>query len=139
MREEQKKRLIQLAKAIGEILLIGCIYLIFIKITGWTIPCPIKLITGKYCPGCGITQMMLAFFTLDFERAYMANRLLFFLLPIMLIYGLVKGIYYICTGKNKQSVIEQIGILVVFVCTVIFWILRNTQAYSYLAPPVFYR
>lgn len=136
MQEEQKKRIMQLAKGIGEILLIGCIYLIFIKITGITISCPIKLITGKYCPGCGITQMMLALFTFDFERAYMANRLLFFLLPVMLIYGLVKGIVYIRTGENKQNIVEQIGILVVFVLTVVFWILRNTQAYSYLAPPI---
>lgn len=134
MNEEQKKRLWQLTKPILEILLLGVVYIIFIKITNIMIPCPIKLVTGKYCPGCGISRMLLAMLRLDFETAYHANRLLFFLLPVIALYGLIKGSRYVRTGENKQKVWEQIGILAVFLITVCFWIMRNTEQFSFLAP-----
>lgn len=134
MSEEQKKRLWEVAKPVLEILLLGIAYVIFVKITGWGLPCPIKLVTGKYCPGCGISRMLLAMLTLDFEAAYYANRLLFFLLPVILLYGLIKGIHYIRTGENKQSLPEQLVILLVCLVTIAFWIMRNMDQFSFLAP-----
>jgi len=134
MSEEQKKRLWQLVKPILEILLLGVAYIIFVKITGWGLPCPIKLVTGKYCPGCGISRMLLAMLTLDFEAAFHANRLLFFLLPVMLLYGLIKGINYVKTGKEGQSRLEQIVILFVCIITIAFWVMRNMEQFSFLAP-----
>lgn len=134
MSEEQKKRLWQLGKPILEILLLGVAYVIFVKITGWGLPCPIKLVTGKYCPGCGISRMLLAMLQLDFESAYYANRLLFFLLPVMLLYGLIKGIRYIKTGKEGQNLIEQIAILIVCIITIAFWVMRNMEQFAFLAP-----
>lgn len=134
MSEEQKKRLWQLVKPILEILLLGVAYIIFVKITGWGLPCPIKLVTGKYCPGCGISRMLLAMLTLDFEAAFHANRLLFFLLPVMLLYGLIKGIHYVKTGKEGQSRLEQIVILFVCIITIAFWVMRNMEQFSFLAP-----
>lgn len=134
MNEEQKKRLWQLLKPLLEILLLGIIYIIFIKITGLMIPCPIKLVTGKYCPGCGISRMLLAMLRLDFEAAYCANRLLFFLFPVILLYGIMKGIQYIRTGKEKQTPAEQIGILLVCIATIAFWVMRNMEQFSFLAP-----
>ena len=134
MSEEQKKRLKQVLKPILQILLLGIAYVIFVKITGWGLPCPIKSVTGKYCPGCGISRMLLALLTLDFETAFHANRLLFFLLPVILIYGLIKGIHFIRTGENKQSLPEQIAILIVCIITIAFWIMRNMEQFSFLAP-----
>lgn len=134
MSEEQKKRFLTVIKPVGQVLLIGIVYLIFIKITGWTIPCPIKWVTGKYCPGCGISRMLLAVLRLDFETAYHANRLLFFLLPIILIYALVKAVQYIKTGKEGQSLPEQIVTLIVCIITIAFWIMRNMETFAYLAP-----
>ena len=134
MSEEQKKRLWEVAQPVLEILLLGIAYVIFVKITGWGLPCPIKLVTGKYCPGCGISRMLLAMLTLDFEAAYHANRLLFFLLPVILLYGLIKGIHYIRTGENKQSIPEQLVILLVCLVTIAFCIMRNMDQFSFLAP-----
>lgn len=134
MTEEQKKRLWQLVKPLLEILLAGVIYVIVIKIIGFGIPCPIKLVTGKYCPGCGITRMFLAMLRLDFEAAYYANRLLFFLFPVIMVYGLIKGIQYIRTGNETRSTIEQIGIFLVCIVTIAFWVMRNMEQFSWLAP-----
>lgn len=134
MNKEQRKRLEQLAKIVAVVLLLGIAYFIFIKLTGWALPCPIRLITGKYCPGCGISRMMLAFFRLDFEEAFRANRLLFFLLPLTLVYGLVKGIHYIRTGEEKQTLPERVAVILVCVATVVFWVMRNMEQFAFLAP-----
>lgn len=134
MSEEQKKRFKQVIKPVLQILLLGIAYAIFVKITGWGLPCPIKLVTGKYCPGCGISRMLLAMLTLDFEAAFHANRLLFFLLPVILIYALIKAVCYIKTGENKQNLFEQLVILLVCIVTIAFWIMRNMEQFSFLAP-----
>lgn len=134
MKQEYKERLLKLIKPIGEILLLGFGYYLLVTFTNFSIPCPIEFITGKYCPGCGISRMLIAFLHLDFEGAFLANRLLFFLVPLLLIYGFIKGIIYIKTGQNNQSRLEQILTLILCIITIVFWILRNTETFAYLAP-----
>lgn len=134
MSEEQKKRLKSVCKPVAQVLLIGIAYVIFVKVTGWGLPCPIKLVTGKYCPGCGISRMLLAMLRLDFKTAFYCNRLLFFLLPVIFVYALIKAVYYIKTGREGQSLPEQIATLIVCLITVAFWIMRNMEAFSFLAP-----
>ena len=134
MREEQKKRLMQIVKPLAEILLLGIAYIIFVKVTDWMLPCPIKLVTGKYCPGCGISRMLLAMLRLDFTTAYHANRLLFFLLPIILVYGGFKAVHYIKTGRDGMGIAEQLAVLVVCIITIAFWVMRNMEAFAFLAP-----
>lgn len=134
MSQEQKKRLREITKPVLQTLAIGLLYFVFVIITGWALPCPIRLVTGKYCPGCGVTRMLLAMLRLDFEAAFYANRLLFFLLPLILIYSFIKAVCYIRTGKNRQTRFEQIATILILLLTVAFWILRNTEAFSFLAP-----
>lgn len=134
MSKEQKKRLAEVVKPVIHVLLIGIAYFIFIKLTGWMIPCPIKLVTGKFCPGCGVSRMLLALLRLDFKAAFLANRLLFFLLPIILIYALIKAVCYIKTGKQRQALSEQIAVFLLLILTIAFWVLRNMEAFSFLAP-----
>ncbi len=38
------------------------------------------------------------------------------------------------SGQNEQSKFEQIVILLVTILTIVFWILRNTEEFSFLAP-----
>lgn len=45
--------------------------------------CPIKLITGYPCPGCGLTRAGFAALKFDFELAFMYNPAIF-LLPFIL-------------------------------------------------------
>lgn len=40
-------------------LIIGMLYAVFIKITGISIPCLFREITGLKCPGCGITTFFM--------------------------------------------------------------------------------
>ena len=134
MVEDYKKRLWTVIKPILEIGVVGICYYIFVLLTGFKIPCLIYLISRKYCPGCGITRMCLAMLRLDFHAAFHANPLLFILLPLMVVYGIWKGGYYVITGKQSNTKAEQIAVVIVFVVTIIFWIMRNMEAYSFLAP-----
>ncbi len=129
-----KERLVQVLRPVGEVVLIGAAYFVFMKLTGLAIPCILYKITGKYCPGCGITRMILALLRFDFYTAIRQNCLLFFLLPCFLIYSLWKSVYYIKTGKRYSGRVEQVAILVAFVLVVAFWIMRNMPAFSFLAP-----
>lgn len=36
---------------------------------GFSLPCPVYALTGLYCPGCGVTRMLLALLRLDFAAA----------------------------------------------------------------------
>ena len=45
-------------RVLGVWLAVGLAYLIWVRATGWGIPCPIHTVTGLECPGCGITRRM---------------------------------------------------------------------------------
>lgn len=133
-RNEYKKRLMQVLKPVIEVVIIGGAYLIFMKLTDLAIPCMFYKITGKYCPGCGITRMILAMLRLDFATALRQNCLLFFLLPCFLFYSIWKGIHYIKTGKQRSGLTERVVVMVVLVLVMAFWIMRNMPQFAFLAP-----
>lgn len=55
----------------------GILYYIFIKITGFSIPCIFRMLTGLLCPGCGITRCLTALADLNLKRAFSYNQYLF--------------------------------------------------------------
>lgn len=120
--EERKKYVL---KQLGQILMIGFAYFVFSGITGLYIPCPIRLITGFKCPGCGVTHYALAMIHGDIQAALEANHLVFFLAPLLLLYGLVKSYLYVKTGKTGISPLEAAILLPVLIITISFGIYRN--------------
>ena len=101
------------------------IYFIFGHFTHLYIPCPFRTILHVWCPGCGITRMIISLFKLDFVTAFKYNQLLFILTPI----GLVLYINYIYSEiKGKKSWYEKIDIkffYAIIVLLLIFGVLRN--------------
>lgn len=136
MNAEQKKRFYQIVKPFMILVLVGIAYAIFIKVTGLAIPCMIRLVTGKHCPGCGLSRMCMALLRLDFREAMRQNCFLFFMLPVFLVYGIWKAITYVKYGNRPSGKVELVGTLLVFVLMVAFWIMRNTERFSFLAPGV---
>ena len=61
------------------------------------IPCLIHKITGLYCPGCGISRMLISIFHFDFYQAYRYNPWLFILLILFILYQM-----HIIIENNKQ-------------------------------------
>lgn len=98
------------------------------------IPCLIHKITGLYCPGCGISRMLISIVKLDFYQAFRYNPFLFVLLVIYLIYQIIKLITYkLLTIEIKLNNKVYISILVL---TILFGIIRNLPQFSYLIPTV---
>lgn len=113
------------------LLLIG--YLILGNYFHIYIDCPIKKITGLYCPGCGVTRMLSSMLTLDFYQAFRYNPLLFINLPIIL-FLLIESII-----AKKEPLYNKIPTKVwVFVIIILlsYGILRNIPFFDFLAPTV---
>ena len=130
----QKNRLKQVVKK-GLIIFAVCfLYYVFMKITGTGIPCLIKAVTGKYCPGCGISRMFIALAGGDVKAALRYNLLVTVLLPFAAFFVLRRICIYIKDGAAGPDKIESVFYIIVFVLMVAFWIMRNTETFSFLAP-----
>ncbi|MBP3304856.1 MAG: DUF2752 domain-containing protein [Oscillospiraceae bacterium] len=134
MEQWDRERLRRSVKKCAYLLAAGTAYLIFVKITGWGIPCLFHLLTGKFCPGCGITRMFAALAELDLPGALRSNALALLLLPFCVIFGLRRWLIWLKTGSAEPDLPEKAALLIASVLTVAFWILRNTETFSWLAP-----
>ena len=131
---EQKNRLNKTLKNCGILLLVGGLYFVFVKIVGFGIPCFFNLVTGLHCPGCGISRMFLALAQPDFATAFKHNALILTASPIAAIFVIRHYIRYILKGKGQTGKLETALLLIFLVLLIIFGILRNLPAFSFLSP-----
>jgi hypothetical protein len=73
LEEAQRQRLGTAGRKYGVLLLAGAAYLLFCRLTGWSLPCPFHYLTGLSCPGCGLTRLMLALAEGNLPAAFAAN------------------------------------------------------------------
>ena len=113
------------------ILLISYLYLVN-KLNIY-INCPIKEITGLYCPGCGITRMLQAILQLNFYQAFRYNPLLFISLPFFIFFT-IEGII---TKKDPlYNKIPNKILITIIIIFIIYGILRNLPLFDFLAPTI---
>lgn len=106
-------------------MLIGFGYALFVKFTGIGIPCVFNLITGKLCPGCGISRMFLALLDFDIVSAAKYNLLILCLLPFGMALFVYKSVVYIKNGTVAMSRWETVFYLAAFLLCIAFTIIRN--------------
>lgn len=107
----------------------GLLYLkVWLPLTHIGIPCVFREFTGFYCPGCGITRVVLSSLRLDFAQAFRYNPLLFILLPL--------SVMYFVTNKKQMQMISKTMMAVMLIITLTFGVLRNIPMFDYLAPTV---
>ncbi len=104
---------------------IGILYYIFIRLTGFAVPCVFRKITGLLCPGCGLTRAVLSCVRLDFARAFAYNQYVCIVLPVLAYLILRCDYIYVKYGNKKLSLIDNILIYICIVGAVIFAGLRN--------------
>ncbi len=131
---EQNKRFKRLGKNTVIFLIVGIIYFFFVLFTNWKIPCVFHLITGKYCPGCGFTRMIMAVAHFDFQLAFHSNAYVLFLLPVGLLWGLYRGIAFVKSGKTSFSTVEMVCLVIAAVSAIAFTVMRNLEQFSFLRP-----
>lgn len=107
----------------------GLLYLkVWIPLTKISIPCIFHELTGLYCPGCGITRVVLSLLKWDGLQAFRYNPLLFILLPLY-------GIYFL-THKKQMRIVSNGVMAVMLIVTLAFGLLRNIPMFDYLAPTI---
>lgn len=89
-------------RVLGIWLAVGLVYLIWVRATGWGIPCPIHTVTGLECPGCGITRMLTALSRGDWASARAANAGLFYLSPFLALF-LGRALWLWLTGRSANT------------------------------------
>lgn len=129
-----KKRLYQLITWAGLILGIGLAYAIWVWFTGLAIPCPFRLITGLWCPGCGVTRMCLSLLGLDLRAAWQANAALLLLLPVLAVLLAQQMLQWLRTGKTALSRGQNILLWVIIAALLLFGVARNLPHLTFLAP-----
>ncbi len=98
------------------------------------LPCIFHKITGFYCPGCGVTRMLISIFKLEFYQAFRYNVYLFILLIITIVYQIIKLITYKLLTKKIR--LNNYIYILLLMTTIAFGILRNLPNFSYLIPTV---
>lgn len=102
---------------------LGGLYFIWLKLTGWAIPCMFYKISGYRCPGCGVTGLIYHVIHLEFLEAYRANPFLFVTGPLLLA-EIFYSSYRSFKGK-KLSKWNEIAVVVYAVALCVFGVVRN--------------
>lgn len=109
-------------------IVLGGLILLFCLNFGIYVPCLFRKVTGFYCPGCGITRMVIACFQFDFYQAFRYNPLVFILCLLFLLMKILRF-------QFSVKVREYASYFLLFV-VVLYGILRNIEMFSYLQPTI---
>ena len=102
---------------------------------GAGIPCIFHQLTGFYCSGCGSSRALRSALHLDFYQALRYNAVFTLALPFFAVYFGSLSISYIHFGKDRISGKISMKIIYIFVAVaLVYGILRNIPAFSFLAP-----
>jgi len=102
------------------------------------IPCPVNLLTGMYCPGCGNTRALHALVHLDF-LGMMDYNLMFPFLFFILTWLLVGEYLNLLLGRRVLWLPKRVSPILIILAAIAltaFTILRNVPIYPFtiLAP-----
>ena len=132
MDKERKKKVIIYAVILLMIAIIS--YFAFKKL-GFGIPCPSYTLFHVYCPGCGLTRMVISLFELNFYQAFRYNALWFVMLPFVIVLLIDSVIAYLY--KRETKIYKRIPIFVWWVLLAVvisFGLIRNFEPFDYFAP-----
>jgi len=98
-------------------------------------PCPVRYLTGWYCPGCGSLRAIHRLLHGDLRAAWAMNPLTVVLLPF-LTYGLVSQALSVARGRGLAPFIPAAWIWILCAAILMFGIARNIPVHPFdlLAP-----
>ncbi len=121
-----KKRAASLAAKAAVLFAAGALYFLFVSITGYGIPCVFHSLTGLYCPGCGITRMVMSLMNTDIRGAVRYNAAAFFTLPFFVAYFIRHSVLYIKNGEPfLPNLAERVALYIIIAVFLVFGAARN--------------
>lgn len=121
-------------KKIILLVLIFIIYFILVFKFNIYIPCLFHKITNLYCPGCGVTRMIVSLLKGNLYQAFRYNMLIFILTPFLMFFIFD---YIISRKKQRDALYEKIPNsiwYILIIVLVIFGIIRNI--FPFFAPTI---
>lgn len=104
---------------------------------GSGIACPIHALTGLYCPGCGASRAIRSLLHFDFVQALRYNAFVTVSSPFIGLYIAALAGSYVRYGEDRVSRKIPVTPVVIFaVFAILYGVLRNIPAFSFLAPTV---
>ena len=115
-------------QAVGWIVLVAAagwfLYLVNpLQQLGW-LRCPVNLMTGFYCPGCGSLRAIHALLNGDLLSAVSNNLLAVIALPVLFGFG-IRGIVNNLKGKTSSTPASPAAAWLVFWTVIGFAVIRN--------------
>lgn len=95
--------------------------------------CEFHALTGFYCPGCGATRATYQLLHGNFMMALQDNALYIVILAALALRGFWYGIQKACRQPTGLF-ISPAALWVFLILAVVFGVLRNLPAFSFLAP-----
>jgi hypothetical protein len=99
-------------------------------------PCPVRYLTGWYCPGCGSLRAIHELLHGNLRAAWAMNPLTVVLLPF-LTYGLASSAFFEIRGRGlPQPFLRAVWIRALCAAIILFGIARNLSLHPFdlLAP-----
>ena len=119
---EQKRRLWAVG---GMLLAVGLGYALWVSLTGLAIPCLFRAVTGRLCPGCGVTRLCLALLRWDLAAAWEANPVLLLMLPAVAVLGVRLAIRYVRKDSAAAPKWDSVLLWTVIALLVVWGVVRN--------------
>lgn len=107
-------------------------YFVFFKVVFHSM-CPLVVITGFPCPGCGLTRAGLAVLSLDFARAWSIHPFIYPLMVLMILFCVNR--YFM--GKKKMPVL-RVCLTVTLAAMVLFYVWRMYRYFPGEPPMSYY-
>jgi|LSQX01.3.fsa_nt_gb hypothetical protein len=115
------------------LIVIGLYFLYTKKII--VIPCLFHEVTSLYCPGCGMSRALISLVQLNIYQAIRYNALVIVLVPVFIIYLILKIESYINNRPMRFKVPNYI-IIIALIVVVLYGVLRNIPLFDFLKPTV---
>lgn len=122
--ETPRDRSIKVGRYAG-LLVMGAAVCVFLAQYGIGIPCMFHLVTGFYCPGCGVSRMGIALLHGDIRAAWHYNPVILSMLPLLFVLGCRFLTRYIKTGSMQAKKGENAIIYAMIAVLLVFGVLRN--------------
>lgn len=90
--------------------------------------CPMRMIFGIPCPGCGVTRAGISLLTLDFSKAASINACIF----VVIVFAVWFAIWRYILGKNVLFLRQIIAFVVCFM--IIYYIYRMCTVFPNYEP-----
>ena len=131
-----KKQRVLCAAALWALFLIAIFILRAIyHVTGAGIPCPVYMLSGLLCPGCGMFRAIDAILVLNIWQAVRYNALALSLLPVLVLLLMHKTVMYVrmapCLPTSRMELVFSISVAAV---SMLYAIARNLPFLEMLRP-----